>query len=265
MKTTKGLKITPKMKVKIISMFSSAVIGGALLISTSGVAHAASDNIKAYSPVMKALTVLDPGQQQIHLQNIITRGNQEITRRLTTLNSLSGKIDSATKLTPSDQATLNTEVSGTISGLTSLKTQLDTDTGLLPARDDAMSIYTEYRVYALVAPKVGLIKVADDQQVVEAKLAAIVPKLQSRITQAAQNGSNVVTMQAQLTGMSAKIAAAQAISSNIESTVINLQPTDYNSNHSILVGDNTQLKTAYNDIQAAYNDAKSIVSELKAL
>ena len=72
-------------------------------------------------------------------------------------------------------------------------------------------------------------------------------------------------MQAQLTDMSAKIAAAQAISINIESTVINLQPMDYNSNHSVLVGDNTQLKTAHDDIQAAYNDAMSIVSGLKAL
>jgi hypothetical protein len=265
MNTSKEFRITPKMKAKIIAMFSSAVIGGALLISTSGVAHAASASVTASSPVLNASVVLNTAQQQAHLQNIITKGNQEINRRLTTLSTLSEKIDSATKLTPSDQATLNTEVSGTVSGLTSLQTQLDAETTLLPARNDALSIYTEYRVYDLVAPKVGLIKVADDQQVVEAKITAVEPKLQSRITLASQKGSNVATMQTQLTDMSAKVAAAQAISSNIESTVINLQPTDYNSNHSVLVGDNSQLKTANADIQAAYNDAKSIVSELKAL
>jgi hypothetical protein len=265
MKKSKEFKITPKMKAKIAAMFGSAVIGGSLLIS-GGTAHAAvSAGVQAYPPVLNAKVVLDPGQQQIHLQNIISKGNEEIARRLTTLDTLSGKIESATKLTPSDQATLNTEVNGTISGLTSLKTQLDSENSLLPARNDAISIYTEYRVYALVAPKVGLIKVADDQQVIEAKLSALVPKLQSRITEASANGSNVTTMQAQLTDMSAKISAAQAISSNIESTVINLQPMDYNSNHSVLVGDNTELKTAYNDIQTAYNDAKAIVSELKAL
>ena len=266
MNTEKEFKITPKMKAKIAAMFSSAVIGGALLISSGSIAHAAGVKVNATSPVLSASAALNVGaNQNLHVQNIITRGNQEITRRLTTLNTLSGKIDSATRLTPSDQATLNMEVSGTISGLNSLKTQLDSQISLLPARNDALSIYTEYRVYALVAPKVGLIKVADDQQVVEAKLAALVPKLQSRITLARQNGSNVVTKQAQLNDMRAKIAAAQAISSNIETTVINLQPIDYNSNHAVLVGDNMQLKTAYNDIQAAYNDAKAIVSELKAL
>ncbi len=267
MKESKGLKITPKMKAKIAAMFSSAVIGGALLISSGGTVHAASVSagVQAYSPLLPAIGPLNASQQQFHLQNIITKGNQEINRRLVTLNSLSTKIDSATRLTASDQATLNMEVNDTISGLTSLKTQLDGETTLLPARNDAISIYTEYRVYALVAPKVGLIKVADDQQVIEAKLAALVPKLQARITLASNNGSNVATMQAQLNDMSAKISAAQAISSNIESTVINLQPMDYNSNHSVLVGDNTQLRTAYNDIQAAYSDAKAIVSELKAL
>jgi hypothetical protein len=57
--------------------------------------------------------------------------------------------------------------------------------------------------------------------------------------------------------------AAHAISSNIESVVVNLQPSDYNSNHAILSGDNTQLKTAHADNQAAYADAKNIVSGLK--
>ena len=263
----KEFKITPKMKAKIAAMFSSAAIGGAVLLGGHGVAHAlsVSTNVKATSPVLSASVTLSASQQQTHLENIISKGDQEITRRLTTLNSLTSKINSASKLTPSDQATLSAEVSGTITGLTSLKTQLDAETTLLPARSDAESIYSEYRVYALLAPKVGLIKVADDQQVIETKLSAIVPKLQSRITLATNDGKNTTTIQAQLNDMSAKISAAQAISSNIESVVINLQPTDYNANHSVLLGDNAQLKTAYSDIQDAYADAKSIVSELEAL
>ena len=200
-----------------------------------------------------------------HQQNIIAKGDQEIERRLTTLNKLTDKVNAATKLTAADKATLSAEVSSTISGLASLKTELDSSTSLSATVGDAKSIYTEYRVYALVAPKIGLIKVADDQQVVEAKLSTLAQKLQTRITAAQQAGKNVTTLESELADMNAKISAAQAISANIESTVINLQPSDYNSNHTVLSGDNTQLQTAHADNVAAYADAKEIVSALKAL
>ncbi len=203
--------------------------------------------------------------QQQRLQTIISKGDQEITRRLTTLNTLMGKINAATRLTASDKAALSNEVNTTISGLTSLKTTLDAETTLTAARTDVQSIYTEYRVYALVAPKIGLIKVADDQQVVESKLAALAQKLQARITVLQQAGKDVSSLQASLNDMTGKTTAAQAISSQIQSKVINLQPTDYNSDHALLSGDRDQLKTAHDDNQAAYSDAKTIVASLKTM
>lgn len=202
---------------------------------------------------------------QQRLQTIISKGDQEITRRLATLSSLTSKISAATKLTTSDKTTLSGEVSSTTSGLTSLKTQLDGETTVSAARTDVQSIYNEYRVYALVAPKVNLVKVADDQQVVQGKLTALTQKLQSRITSDQQAGKDVSTLQTELNDMTSKTQAARTISANIENSVIALQPTDYNSNHALLSGDNTQLKTARNDDQAATTDAKNIVSALKSL
>jgi hypothetical protein len=64
--------------------------------------------------------------------------------------------------------------------------------------------------------------------------------------------------------MTSKIAAAQAISSAMEANVINLQPSDYNSNHSLLSGDAATLKTAAADNQAAITDAKTIIASLKS-
>jgi len=212
----------------------------------------------------QAGTSLTAAQQQ-RLQTIISKGDQEVTRRLTTLNTLMSKINAATRLTASDKAALSNEVTTTINGLTSLKTTLDAETTLTAARTDVQSIYTEYRVYALVAPKIGLIKVADDQQVVESKLTALAQKLQTRITALQQAGKDVSSLQASLSDMTNKTTAAQAISSQIQSKVINLQPTDYNSDHALLSGDRDQLKTAHDDNQAAYNDAKTIVASLKTM
>lgn len=203
--------------------------------------------------------------EQTRLQNIISKGDQEIARRLASLATLTTKINAATRLTASDKTTLTNEVNDTISGLNTLKTKLDSETTIAAARADAQDIYTEYRVYALVAPKIGLVKVADDQQVVEQKLSTLIQKLQSRITSAQSNGKDVTALQNALNDMTTKVNAAQSVSNSIESKVISLQPTDYNSDHAILSGDSAQLKTAHADNEASYQDAKQIVAGLKAL
>jgi hypothetical protein len=202
---------------------------------------------------------------QAKVQRIINRGNSEISRRLATLNSLAGKINTAPKLSATDKATLSDEVTSETTGLNSLKTKLDADTTVADAKSDAQSIINDYRVYALVMPKANLVRTADDQQVAEDRLSALAAKLQPRISAAQTAGKNVTSLQSDLTAMNAKIAAAQAISPVVEAAVINLQPSDYNTNHSVLNGDRNQLKTAQNDLQAATQASATIVNGLKNL
>ena len=203
--------------------------------------------------------------QQQHLKNIISKGDQEITRRLATLNKLDSVINSADKLSAADKATLTSQVNDEITNLTNMKSQLDAETTLTGAVADAKSVISDYRVYALIVPKVYLVKTADDQQAIETKLTTLSQKLQTRVSAAQTAGKDVSSMQAKLSDMNSKIAAAQSLSTTIESAVINLQPTDYDSNHSVLSGDRTQLQTARSDLQTAYNDAKSIVNSLENL
>ena len=203
--------------------------------------------------------------QQAKLQLIITRGNAEITRRLAKLAGLSSTIAGATKLSASDKAALSSEVSSEISGLNSLKTTLDAETTVAGAKTDAQSIINDYRVYALVVPKVMLVRAADAQQVAESKLSTLAAKLQTQITTDKTAGKDTASLQTSLDDMTSKINAAQTISTTIESSVINLQPSDYNSNHSVLSGDRDQLKTAQTDITAAITDGKTVISGLQSL
>ncbi len=232
-----------------ISLFCLAIAPAAAVASSSSTASGSTKT----------------ANDQARLQAIINRGNSEIDRRLTILNSLSSKISSATKLTASDQATLSSEVSNEISGLTALKSTLDGETQVANAVTDAQSVFSDYRVFALVVPKVDLVKTADDQQVTEAKLSALATKIGSDITADQNAGKNVSNLLSQLTVLNSKISSAQTISSSIESSVINLMPSDYNSNHSVLSGDRDQLKTAQDDIVTAITDAKSLVNELKSV
>lgn len=200
-----------------------------------------------------------------HLANIKSKGDAEITRRLSSLNELSGKINAATKLTSSDKATLLAEVNSEISGLTDLKAKLDGETTVSAAVTDAQSIVSGYRVYALIVPKIYLVRAADDQLVVALKLNAFAAKLQTRLDNAKAHGKDTTSLQAQLNDLRTKAAAAQSIDTTVESKVIGLQPTDYNSDHAILSGYAAQLKTAHSDNQAAFTDAKSIIAGVKGL
>lgn len=202
--------------------------------------------------------------QQTRLGDIKSRGDAEITRRLATLNTLDGKISAATHLTAADKVSLTNEVNSEISGLTSLKSKLDSETTVSAALTDAKSIISGYRVYALVGPKVMLIKTADDQQVVEDKLTTLAGKLQTRINSAKTDGKDVSALQSSLDDLNSQLSGSKPISSSVETKVLSLEPGDYNSDHTILSGYRAQLQTARTDNQKAISDAKSIISDLKS-
>lgn len=236
---------------KSAAIAGMATFGSVLILSSAAFAVTSSGQLTA--------------AQQSRLTAIQTKGDQEIARRLTSLNKLTDKINSAGKLTATSKTSLVSEVNSTIDGLNTQKSTLDTATTLTDAKTAAQQILTDYRVYALVVPKVHLVKLSDDIQAVSAKLTTLSTRLQARIDAAKTAGKAVATLQTQLDDMKAKITDANTIASGIETGVIGLQPTDYNSNHQVLAGDMAKLKTARTDNIAAFTDAKNIVTALKSL
>jgi hypothetical protein len=120
----------------------------------------------------------------------------------------------------------------------------------------------EYRVFALIIPQARMVIYADNQQTNQAKLTTLAGKLQSRLNDAKKAGTDITALQADLADMNAKIAAAQVLSSYVETNVIKVTPVQYDANHSILVQYHQDLQTAHADNAAAYNDAKTIIAGL---
>ncbi len=239
----------------LAALFSLTVLPAGAIATAPGVA----------APAATSKSATNDAASQAKLKTIISRGDKEITRRLKTLNTLTVQINSTKKLSGSNKTLLGNEVKDEVSGLTALKAKLDADTGLDTARTDAQSIFSGYRVYALIVPKVQLVKTADDQQGADVKLTALATKLQARLADARKKGKDVASLQSTLGDMTAKTAAAQTTSSSVESAVVNLQPSDYNTDHSVLAGDQDKLKTAQDNIKAATADAKTVVNGLKKL
>lgn len=209
-------------------------------------------------------TATQTADQAQRLQNIQAKGSQEIDRRLVTLTGLSTKIAAASRLSAGDKTTLTSEVTTEQTDLAALKTKLNAETTVDTARIDAQTIINGYRVYALIVPKIYLVKTADDQQILEAKIASIIPTLQASITTAKNDSKDVTALQTQLDTASSKQQAASAISSSIETKTITLQPTDYNSDHTILSGDRAQLTSARVDLTTVVASLKAVRDGLKA-
>lgn len=203
--------------------------------------------------------------EQTKLTSIINKGDQEIERRLTSLNAAAKVIDLTQKLSTDDKQTLKDEITSTISGLTTLKTKLDATTTLVDARTTAKAIISDYRVYALVLPKVRLVKVADGQIALEAKFIKLSSMLVQRLAELKTAGQETGALEVALANMNTKVSAAQAISTSIQAKVIALQPSDYNNDHTVLSGNRDQLKTAHDELVAARTYAASIIDDIKAL
>lgn len=242
-----------KQTIKHFTVFSAGMLGSIGLAIAPAMALSASGNGGTTQP------------DTAKLQTIISKGDTEITRRLATLNNANSKLAAAAKLSSTDKTTLTNEINSEISGLTALKTKLDAETSVAAARADAQSIFDDYRVYALVVPKAWLTKTADDQQVTESRLTTLSGKLQAAITKQQQAGKDVSALQTKLDDLNTQVQTAQTVSAAIGSKVINLQPSDYNTDHGILSGDRDQLKAAQANLASAISDAKAIISGLKNL
>jgi hypothetical protein len=234
-------------------IYISALSIGLIIIPLSSAAH--------------ALAVSNPSStaNQSLLKSAISAGDGEISRRLTTLNSLATGINSAQHLSSSDKSSLSSEVSTETAGLNTIQTKLNAETTVSEAVADDTDVITEYRVYVLVVPKVYIVIAADNQQSVEAALTKAASGFQAVLTNAQNAGKNVSSLQPLLSDLNSRVTAANSISSNMESSVVSLQPSDYNSDHTLLVGDYNTLQTAQSDNQAALNDANQLLSGVQNL
>jgi hypothetical protein len=168
-------------------------------------------------------------------------------------------------MTPADTTSLTNEITTEITGLATLEGTLKNETTVTAALADVQSIFTEFRVYALIDPKVRLIKAADDQQTIEATLTDLATKLQARITKDKAAGKDVTSLESTLASLNSQLVTAQPMSSDVETKVIGLQPSDYNTDHTILEQYDTELKTAHADCVTAHTDALTVINGLTAL
>ncbi len=246
--------------MSIVKTISRATLG--LTLASMPLAALAAPTLPTPTPTPKPVS---SAQQSAVLNRLKTKGAFEIDRRLTALQNVQNKTEVSTKLAAAEKEALTKQLKDEIAGLTALKTKLNSETALTSARTDIQSIWLEYRVYALLAPKARLIVVADRLAVTGEKLRVIMDKLEAKVKGAKAQGKEVADLEVELANMKTKLITAEAAYRDMVGKVINLQPGDYVNSHRILTDYRDSLKVARSDFASAQQSAKEMITGLNSL
>lgn len=202
---------------------------------------------------------------QAQLTRLIGLADKQITSRINTLNTLLKALTNSPHLSTSDKAALTAQINAEISSLNQLKTKIDADTSIQTLRTDIQSIYTEFRVYVLIVPKVHLMRVADRLSDAINKLSAYADALQTKIDVAKTQGHDVTSLTATLTDMRSQIAKAKTDLAAVESKIMSVTPDQYNSDKTVVTSARDSLNAARTALHTALKDGNQIRQGLKAL
>jgi len=199
-----------------------------------------------------------PSNTPASLSGIQAKAAAAITLRINDLNAAVAKVNAAKSL-GSSASTLNAYLQADIAPLQQLGQKIAADTSVTTAKNDAASIYSSYRVLALVLPAVRL---AGDS---DAVANGAVPKLTADSAQATShmNVSNQATVQPLITDLNSQISAATSATSGLASTVLGYTPSQWNANKELLTSARSTVETANGDIKKARADLVRIRADVK--
>lgn len=209
-------------------------------------------------------TGTEAATQTQKIQNLKTRADTEIAKRLTALNSLIAKINTIKKLTADQKTSYTSDIQGNIASLTTLKTKIDADTDPTTLQSDVRSIIESYRIFAVYVPKIHILAGTTAATEMATSLSNLAIKIQTRFTADQQAGKDITTLQTELTDMQNKITEANNLISSVNATIITLTPSSYPGSGTILQTAQQSLKTIKTDLLAAKQDAQKIITSLKS-
>jgi hypothetical protein len=195
-------------------------------------------------------------------ENIIVslkqRAKTEITRRITFLNELSGKITDIKKISDADKTTLKTQIQQQIDGLTTLLSKIDADTDITTLRADVKSITNGYYIFAFFRVKISLLVASERLFVTAGNMNLIYNKLVARVADQKKQGKVVTSLETLLTGMQAKIADANIQYQAAQTELSSLTAQGYPGNKTTLTDARSKLKVGSGDLRVAFQDATKV-------
>ena len=192
------------------------------------------------------------------LSGIQAKAAAAISLRVKDLNAAIAKVNADPRL----EATVShcaSYLQADIAPLQVLGQKIAADTTESTAAADYATIFTNYRVLALVLPAAHIAGAADQVDVTTVPtLTALATKASSRV-----NSSNQGVLQPLLNDLNAQITAATNATAGVSATVVAYTPSEWNANHDLLTSGRTAVQSADTAIAVAHADLKQIDAVLK--
>lgn len=249
---------------------TTALILG-LMITAGNIAPALAGQIvdDSENPTEKTITTKNQNTET-RMANLKSKADQEINRRITSLNALNTRIQAMKKISDASKTSIANTIQSQISALTTLQAKIKADTDLETLRADVQSITKSYRIYALVIPQGAITAAADRVLVIVETMTTLETKLQTRISEAKTAGKDVTSMETALADFKAKLSDAKSQAEAAVSEVSSLTPDEgdqakMQANLAAMKSAKAKIKTAHEDIVAARKDATEIVKALRSM
>ena len=220
---------------------------GAAALTTAAVFGAGSASAWAATPT--------PTVQS--LSTIQAKAAAAISLRVNDLNTAVNKVNTSKDL-GTDSATLAAYLQADIAPLQALGQKIAGDTSPSTAGADAATIFTNFRVLALVLPAARLAATADGNDL------TTIPKLTALSAKAAARGnpSNDATVQPLINDLNEQIRAATNSTSGVASAVLGYLPAQWTAKHSLLAPSLASVMAAKGDVTKALADVAQLRSDL---
>ena len=244
------------------SLFGGLALASVMVVSTAAIV-AAADPPTTPSGGPAGRTICRPERDAAGdrptLEELKAFGDCEIARRITTLDMLTTRIDKAEWAPANHAAHLTNEIRTTKNGLLDLKAKIDAETDIAALKTEIRQIATDFRVYALVAPKVNLVLGADRALAADERFEDIDQKLSNLIAQAEAAGKDVTDAKAHLARMNAAVDKAMSLAGPIPDAVLPLTVAQFNSGTAgpVLTDARTKLAEARAQLRTAVAEAKA--------
>jgi hypothetical protein len=234
-----------RVRTNLIRLGSVALASGVMAGGVAGLVGAATPTATGASGSGSAPTTL---------AGIKAKAATDITDRVNALNAAIAKVNAAKGL-GSSQGALASHLGADIAPLQQLNQTIQADSTAQQAAQDFATIFSDYRVYALVLPATRIAGAADDATTTAIPhFSAVAAKAQARVT-----STNQAVLQPLIDDLNNQIGSATSATNGLAATVLAFAPVQWNENNGLLDTAKSSAQTA----AAALKKARTDVQQLK--
>ena len=196
------------------------------------------------------------------------RAAKDIAARLKALGRMSDAVEGA-EADCGHNADLAAELADETTGLTALGETIAAETDEAALKEEFASIFEDYRVFMLEAPKTALVVGCAKLLANEPKLDETIAKAQTLIDKAAEAGTDVTAAQAAVDALGEACDTAIDVATEAADSVMSLAPDQgdegvRDANAATVKAAHEAVKAARADLAAAVKAARQAVAALRA-